>query len=348
MRRRRLLGLFSGLCVLLSLAHSGEALDEQVQLTGLLRVQWSDTQGVLGKDGFSVRAAYLGARVQVNTQTTVSLLQDLASGAGGYESELLDAYVTWQPHTRLTVYLGQMLAPLYYDVRAPFSILDTLERSATTGAFFAGARLRGGYVAYRVNAQNTLEAGVWNSLTYRDPQLNASGGQAATAGTLSWRYRSGDTQLAIGGLAGTRPRLQARDANNNPIEVPDSERRIFYAELQQRIPNTPLKIRADYIWGRDRNPAGGTAPRFLTPSDLQTVFLYAIYEPNPRNQIVLAWEDFDPDTKRGGNRLQSLSLTYHYFVQANVRFSLRYEQTTEERGNRIANDRVILAAQYRF
>jgi hypothetical protein len=43
MRRRRLLGLFSGLCVLLSLAYSGEALDEQVQLTGLLRVQWSDT-----------------------------------------------------------------------------------------------------------------------------------------------------------------------------------------------------------------------------------------------------------------------------------------------------------------
>jgi hypothetical protein len=186
--------------------------------------------------------------------------------------------------------------------------------------------MRGGYVAYRVNAQNTLEAGVWNSLTYRDPQLNASGGQAATAGTLSWRYRSGDTQLAIGGLAGTRPRLQARDANNNPIEVPDSERRIFYAELQQRIPNTPLKIRADYIWGRDRNPAGGTAPRFLTPSDLQTVFLYAIYEPNPRNQIVLAWEDFDPDTKRGGDRIQTLSLTYHYFVQERMcDFSLRYE-----------------------
>jgi len=348
MRRRRLWGLFGGLCILLSLAHSGEAIDERVQLTGVLRVQWSDAQGAQGSDGFSVRAAYLGARVQVNTQTTVSLLQDLASGAGGYESELLDAYVTWQPHTRLTVYLGQMLAPLYYDVRAPFSILDTLERSATTGAFFAGARLRGGYVAYRVNAQNTLEAGVWNSLAYRDPQLDARGGQAAVAGTLTWRYTRGDTQLRLGALVGRRPRLQARDANNTPIEVPDSDRRIFYAELEQRIPNTPLRIRADYIWGRDRNPAGGTVPRFLTPSDLQTVFLYALYEPNPRTQIVLAWEDFDPDTKRGGDRIQTLSLTYHYFVQERIRLSLRYESNTEERGNRIANDRVILAAQYRF
>jgi hypothetical protein len=35
-------------------------------------------------------------------------------------------------------------------------------------------------------------------------------------------------------------------------------------------------------------------------------------------------------------------------VQEKVRFSLHYEQTIEERGNRIANDRVIVAAQYRF
>ena len=78
------------------------------------------------------------------------------------------------------------------------------------------------------------------------------------------------------------------------------------------------------------------------------MFLYALYEPNPRTQIVLAWEDFDPDTKRSGDRIQTLSLTYHYFVQEKVRLSLRYEQATEERGNRVANDRVILAAQYRF
>jgi len=54
-----------------------------------------------------------------------------------------------------------------------------------------------------------------------------------------------------------------------------------------------------------------------------------------------------PD-KRGGDRIQTLSLTYHHFVQEKVRFSLRYELNIEERGNRIANDRVIVAAQYRF
>jgi hypothetical protein len=348
MRSRKLLGLFSGLCVLLRLAYSGEALDERVQLTGVLRVQWSDAQGAQGSDGFSLGLARIGARFRADEQTTGLIVVEFASGEGGRAAELVDASLTWQPNARITVVAGQILAPLFYDVRERIFLLETLERGNTTRVFFGGAYLRGGYVAYRVNAQNTLEAGVWNSLAYRDPQLDARGGQAAVAGTLSWRYRSGDTQFAIGGLVGRRPRLQARDANNNPIEVLDSDRRIFYAELEQRIPNTPLKIRADYIWGRDRNPAGGTVPRFLTPSDLQTVFLYAIYEPNPRNQIVLAWEDFDPDTKRGGDRIQTLSLTYHYFVQEKVRLSLCYEQTIEERGNRIANDRVIVAAQYRF
>jgi hypothetical protein len=62
-----------------------------------------------------------------------------------------------------------MLAPLFYDLRRSIVVLDTLERGNTTRTFFSGAYLRGGYVAYRLNPHNTLEAGVWNSLAYRDP-----------------------------------------------------------------------------------------------------------------------------------------------------------------------------------
>ena len=348
MRSNRLLGLLIGLIVMLFSVPSGKAQDERVQVIGVFRTQWSDIQGAQGSDGFSVRLAFLGVRVQADAQTTVTVLTDLAAGEGGRASELIDAYVTWRPNADTTVFVGQMLTPLFYDVRRSIVILDTLERGNTTRTFFGGAYMRGGYVAYRLNSQNTLEAGVWNSLAYRDPQLDAWGGQAAAAGTLSWRYNRANTQLTLGGLVGRRPRLQARDANNNPLVVPDSDRRIFYAELEQGIPRTPLKLRVSYIWGRDRNPAGGATPRFLTASDLQTVFVYAIYEPNPRNQLVLALEDFDPDTRRGGDRLQTLSLTYHYFVQERIRLSARYEWVAEERGVRVANDRAILAAQYRF
>jgi len=343
---QRLLGLLIGLVVLHSPAYSGEGLDERVQVIGVFRTQWSDQQGAQGSDGFSVRLAFLGVRVQADAQTTVTVLTDLAAGEGGRASELIDAYVTWRPNANTVVFAGQMLAPLFYDVRRSIVVLDTLERGNTTRTFFSGAYLRGGYVAYRLNPHNTLEAGVWNSLAYRDPQLDARGGQAATAGTLSWRYNRANTQLALGGLVGRRPRLHARDPQSNPLVVPDSDRRIFYAELEQRV--VPLTLRASYIWGRDRNPVGGTTPRFLTASDLQTVFVYAIYEPTPRHQLVLALQDFDPDTRRGGDRLHTLSLTYHYFVQERIRLSLRYEQNTEARGARVANDRVILAAQYRF
>jgi hypothetical protein len=70
MRSRKLLGLFSGLCALLRLAYSGEALDERVQLTGVLRVQWSDAQGAQGSDGFSLGLARIGARFRADEQTT--------------------------------------------------------------------------------------------------------------------------------------------------------------------------------------------------------------------------------------------------------------------------------------
>ena len=113
MRRRRLLGLFSGLCVLLRLAYSGEALDERVQLTSVLRVQWSDAQGAQGSDGFSVRLARLGARFQVDEQTTGNLLVEFASGEAGRAADLLDAFVAWRPRAEITVFVGQMLAPLF-------------------------------------------------------------------------------------------------------------------------------------------------------------------------------------------------------------------------------------------
>lgn len=344
----RQLAITFGIYALLSVAGAQGSLQERVQLSGTLRLQWSDTQGTSGSDGFNIRLMRFSTRFQIDKQTTGNLQVEFASGDGGYTSELLDAFLTWRPNSQITVYAGQMLAPLYYDIRERITVLETLERGNTTRTFLRGTRLRGSYVAYRLNSQNTLEAGLWNSLTYRDPQLEARGGQAAVAGTLSWRYRSGDTQLTVGGLVGTRPRLQGRDAQNNPIEVPDTERRLFYADLEQRIPRTPLKIRADYLWGRDRNPAGGTTPQFLNPSDFETLFLYAIYDLTSRQQLVLAWEDFDPDTGRSGDRLQTLALIYHYFAKERVRYSVRYEWNTEERGNRVPNDRVIFAAQYRF
>jgi hypothetical protein len=82
MRRRRLWGLFGGLCILLSLAHSGEAIDERVQLTGVLRVQWSDAQGAQGSDGFSLGLARIGARFRADEQTTGLIVVEFASGEG--------------------------------------------------------------------------------------------------------------------------------------------------------------------------------------------------------------------------------------------------------------------------
>jgi hypothetical protein len=88
MRRRRLWGLFGGLCVLLSLAYSGEAIDERVQLTGVLRVQWSDAQGAQGSDGFSLGLARIGARFRATSRPRANLSWSSPLARAGRAAEL--------------------------------------------------------------------------------------------------------------------------------------------------------------------------------------------------------------------------------------------------------------------
>jgi hypothetical protein len=97
------LELLAGLVMLPLCVFASEDSRESVQVTGMLRVQWSDAQGVQGSDGFSIRWALLGVRVQADSQTTVVTIVDLASGDGGRAAELINAYVIWRPNARYRI-----------------------------------------------------------------------------------------------------------------------------------------------------------------------------------------------------------------------------------------------------
>lgn len=273
---------------------------------------------------------------------------EFASGATARSADLLDAFLTWRADAQTTVYAGQMLLPLTYDIRTGIAALDAPERTRLVGVYFAGVRSQGVYAARRLDNNHTLELGAWNSLTTGDPQSNARGGSANLIATLSWRYRRGGTHLMLGGAVGKRPGFTARDAQGNLIAVADTDRRAFYVEYEQRLTNPPLTLRATYMAGRDRNPAGGlTAPQFTEASDYRDWVLYAIYDLNAQNRLVLRWEEFDPDTARPNDRLQALAVVYHYFPVESVRLSLSYERFLEQ-GASVDDDRIIAAAQYRF
>ncbi|OYT69643.1 MAG: hypothetical protein CFK49_10320 [Armatimonadetes bacterium JP3_11] len=316
----------------------------EVSLSGVLRVQWSDRANASGTDGFDVRLARIAAEVRrpQNVQGRISV--EFAAGASAHEAQLLDAYGRWQASRSLALWAGQMLLPLFYDVRTSVTRIEALERTNLVNTYFAGARGRGIALDYMVAPSTMLQVGLWNSLTNNDPQATTRGARAHVMASLNLRYETSNYQANLGGLWGERPGFQTRDPQNNPLLVPSATRRTWYLEQELRLRQPQLTLRGTYLEGRDRNPTGGvSAPQFLTPSDYRAITVYAIYQARHDQQIALRWEDFDPDTARQGNSLRTLGLFYHYFPMQGVRLTLGYEWAEMP-----TRHRAIGAVQYQF
>ncbi|GEM_PF-1316758 len=327
-------------------ANQTSAAIEKVQISGVLRVQWSDAEGGQGRDGFETRFARVAANFRLDEQLTGRISVEFAGGERAQNAELLDAYAVWRLNQHTVVLMGQQLMPLFYDLRMNLPANDALERVNVANAYFAGARGRGAYLDYQLGAGYRVQVGLWNSLTINDPQLTGRGGQASAMGSLNLRGERPRYQFNLGGLLGRRPGFQTRDAQNNPVNVPDTQRWLWYVENEFRdFPAPRLSLRLTYLHGRDRNPAGGvSAPQFLTPSDYNATVVYALYTPRPNHQLVARWEDFDPDDDRRSDRIRTLGLFYHYFPKQGVRLTAGYEWVDASNGR----DRAYLAVQYQF
>jgi hypothetical protein len=321
----------------------------QVQLRGVVRVEWKDSQGASVHDGFDVRMARFGANIRVRKHISIDLLADLSGGERGQQAEMLDAFIAWRPEqpAKLALQLGQMHLPIFYEVRTPTPLLDTPDPSQIATALFAGVRGRGVQLVYTPSARYALQAGIWSSLTIRDPQLTTRGDRAFLAASLRWRYQAARYALEMGGFWGRRPGFQFRDAQGNPVNVGDSERRAFYHEGGANLGRT-FFIRYILLWGRDRIPTGGTTnPRYLSPTDLNSQVIYAVYTLNKLNQLVARWDSFDPDEATAGDRRQITGLFYHHYLEPTIRLTLGYEWVKEE-WNEVPNDRFYAGVQVRF
>jgi len=341
---RRWLSLIGIGSLLIAGVQAQSSKSPEVSLSGVLRVQWSDRAEASGMDGFDVRLARIAAEFRHPQNLQGRLSVEFAGGTSAQEARLLDAYGRWQASKSLTLWAGQMLLPLFYDVRTSVTRIEALERTNLVNTYFAGARGRGIALDYAVAPPLVLQVGLWNSLTNNDPQATTRGARAHAMASLNLRYERGDYQANIGGLWGERPGFQTRDPQNNPLIVPSATRRTWYIEQELRLRRPHLTLRGTYLEGRDRNPTGGvSAPQFLNPSNYRATTLYGVYRLRPDQQIALRWEDFDPDTARQGDSLRTLGLFYHYFPMQGVRLTLGYEWAETS-----SRHRAICAVQYQF
>ncbi|MFN3690550.1 MAG: porin, partial [Fimbriimonadales bacterium] len=203
-------------------------LSERIRLSGAIRFQWSDMEGRQPRDGFETRLARLTASFQLNEQFLGRIMVEFASGERAASAELQDAYIVWRPNARLSVSAGQQLMPIFYDGRERITVLDVLERAEVVGVYLQGARGRGVFASYEIEPGYHIQVGLWNSLTFQDPQLVGRGGQAEVMGALNVHATLNAYQLRLGGFAGRRPGFTTTSESNTPLNVPDTERWLWY------------------------------------------------------------------------------------------------------------------------
>lgn len=332
-------------CVVAAL-HAQSALPENLRLSGTLQLRWSDREGRADRDGFEMRLARLAADFRPRPELSARIMVEFAGGERGQNAELRDAFATWQANPRMKVHFGQKLLELFYDVRERRPGMNALERAEVANTYFSGSRSRGVSIDYELAKGYTLQAGVWNSLTTGDPQLTGRGAQASVMTTLNLRGERANHQFNLGGMVGQRPGFQTRDAQNNPVQVSDTTRWLGYVENEFRnYPLSNVTLRWTLLYGRDRNPTGGVSnPQFLQPADYRANIIYGVYNLRRNQQLVLRWEDFDPDTDRRGDSIRTLGLFYHYYPVQGVRLTAGYEWVDAPNGR----NRAYLAAQYQF
>lgn len=343
-------GLLSmGATLLLAQAGVAQETNAKLNLSGTIRVQWSDRQGAASQDGFETRMARLTGNYRHDETLAVQVMIEFASGDRANGAELLEAFAVWRSDASTQWYVGQYPLPLFYELRTRLPRQETLERGALVSTYFAGACGYGIYAERQLSKHYAVEVGAWNSLTLNDPQRVMRGGHAAIMGGVNVRHSQPRYGFSIGGVWGKRPSFTTRDAQNNPLSVPQTPRRLWYVENELRdIPLQHLTVRWTEMWGRDRNPAGGVnSPQFLTAADYRGTVLCAIYTPCKEHQLVVRWEQFDPNTTAPNDGVRTLGMFYHFFPRRGIRLTAGY-QINDEQGTEIANNRFFLTAQYQF
>ncbi len=307
---------------------------------------------------FNFRRIRLGFNYTVDPRTSVKLSYDFGTGTGQNAGQLRDAFFIYDVEPSVEkvgtqIRFGQQPIELGYELLRSSSERELPERSLFNQRFFNGERSQGIAGSYGLNENATIIAGIYNSLTYGDPEQttigpNTAGRRPAVMAAL--RTHGTNFEAGISGFAGSRPKVNY--GTTGPVTAPEIKREFIYFDASYvglLVPN--LAIRGEYYTGKDRNNLGrnftGTP---LTVGNYGQVSvkgwqLQATYSLDARNQIVLRMDELDPNTALSNNNQKVLGIGYLYYVNPGVRFSGVFEEFNEA-GNKYKV--FTIRTQYKF
>jgi len=279
---------------------------------------------------FNLRRARISTTFTVDPRTSMRFSFDIATGTTQNAAQLRDAYLVYdiEPSVEkvgIQMVAGQMPIPLGYELERSSSEREFPERTFYNNTMFAGERGRGAFVRYGLSNNAFVHAGVWDALTYNDPeQANLApgpGGKLAMHGGL--RYYTKNWDLGVTHFRGDRAAYKV--AGNNAVS-PELTRNFTYLDgsyVGLLFPQ--LTIRGEMMWGKDRVP-NATPGNNRVGTDMRGYQVALAWKFNDRNQINVRFEQFDPNKDVNGDALSGWGATYLYYINPGARLMVSYER----------------------
>ncbi|HUP45408.1 MAG TPA: porin [Thermoanaerobaculia bacterium] len=274
-----------------------DALAEQLRrlrISGYIQPQYVDSGEA---SDFSVRRGRIKFTYQM-TKTSRFVLQPDVSSSGatlkdGYV-ELIEPWTDWQH----TVTAGQFPWPFGFEVMYSSSNREMPERSLVVRRLFPGERDRGVMLS---------GAGFTKRFVYRVAVVNGTGTARSDddsskdlVGRVGWS--AGPLTLGLSGYHGSD---RGFDKSREGID------------FQWTTPLPGLRLRGEYIRGKQPPPVGSPAPG---AADVDGWYVYLIQEVGSRHQFVVRADEYDAETET-----RTLGGSYIFRWDANSKVMLAHE-----------------------
>lgn len=293
-----------------------------------VQFQYRDTNEPGGSpDAFSLRRFRISQTNIVDPRTSMRLSFDVATGTDTLQAQLRDAQLIYDIEPTdvkvgVQLLLGQQPLPLGYELERSSSEREFPERTYANRTMFNGERGRGLYLRYGIGMNSLIHLGVWDALTFNDPEQRgrAPGVGSRLGVSAGFRFYSTTYDFGISYFAAKRPAFTASNQTS-----PEVDRRFLFLDgsyIGLLVPN--LFVRAEAMFGKDRVPSTAADPK-RTAKDMLAWHVVLGYNLSPRNQIALRYEQFDADRDTAGNAVHGHGAAYIYYINPGARATAAYE-----------------------
>ena len=217
--------------------------------------------------------------------------------------------------------------PLGYDIERSSSEREFPERATYNTKMFNGERNRGINFKYGFTDSDFFQVGVWNAMSFTDPEQSAlaPAPESRLGMSAGVRHYGKNFDFGISAFKAQRPEI-VTGTGGGAVTHGRVDRQFIYLDgnyVGFLVPE--MYIRGEVMIGKDRVPVSGTPASPAGRTDMTGYQLQLGYNINVSNQFHVRYESFDPNKASNGNALRGYGMAYTHYLNHNAKITASHE-----------------------